>query len=131
MPSSAGSNRAQRRPGLALAAVALAALALALALAYASTLQWHPRASGTAALPETPAARFGASAPAATTSGTRRAPATAQPVAAPAGAEPERATGLWTLLTPWALAVDALALLGLALALASRRAAPGRRGARR
>ena len=124
MPSSAGSNSPERRSALALTAVALAALALALLLAYASTLRPHWRAAGSEPAQGGPVPRFGAQ-PTPAPAGSP--PATAQPAA---GA-PGQAATLWTLLTPWALAIDALALVGIAVVLALRRALPGRRGARR
>jgi len=127
MRSSAASNRPQGRPALPLAAVALTALALAALVAFASTLKLPQRASRPAAAVQAPAERFGRPAPA-TTAGAHRAAPTAPPVAAVSAAEPLQAPVLWTLLTPWALGVDALAVAGLVAVLALRGA---QRGARR
>lgn len=127
MRSSAASNRPPGRPALPLAVVALTALALAVLVAYASTLKLHLPAFAPAAGPqEGPAERFGR--PAQATAGARRVVPTAQPVASVTAAEPPKAPVLWTLLTPWALGIDALALAGLVAVLALRGAL---RGARR
>ena len=126
MRSSAASNRPQGRPALPLAAVALTALALAVLVAFASTLKLPQRASRPTAV-QAPAERFGRPAPA-TTAGAHRVVSTAQPVVAASAAEPRQAPVLWTLLTPWALGIDALALAGLVGVLALRGAL---RGARR
>jgi len=124
MRLSAGSSSPERRSALALAAVALAALTLSFLLTFVSTLPLRPRAS--AAAPPASAGRFGARPTAAA------APPvpTALPAVPSTGSAPPKAT-LWTLLTPWALAVDALALLGIAGIFGLRRAAARARGARR
>ena len=101
MPSSVGDvSNPRGRPALFLAAVALAALAVALVLAFAPV----------------PSQR----------SGTARSMEAQPPIAAPIGAPPpastsagtEKERGLWMLLAPWALRVDALAVLGAAVVLA-------------
>jgi hypothetical protein len=132
MRSSVGVIDAERRSALALAAVALAALALSLVLAFVSTRLHFPAARSSVARP---AADRHAVAPA---RGTQAAPRLRMPTVAPpvlAGSpvlpNDGRPASLWTLLAPWALGVDALALVGLAAALAVHRSARRRRrGAR-
>jgi hypothetical protein len=106
----------QLRSPLWLAAVALAALAVSLLLAFASVTAPRPDANGDGArrtTAETPIA----------------APA-AQPPAASTAADAEPPPPLWALLAPWAFAVDAIAVLGLAVVLIVRYNARRRRGAR-
>jgi len=122
MRSSAASNKPQGRPALPLAAVALTALALAVLVAFVSTLELPQRASGPATAVQAPAERFGRPA---TTAGAHRVAPTAQPVAVVSAAEPRQAPVLWTLLTPWALGIDALAVAGLVAVLALRGALRG------
>ncbi len=120
MLSSAGLHSPQLRSPLWLAAVALAALAVSLLLAFASATAPRPDANGDAArrtTAETPIAAPAAQPPAAST-------------AAGADAEHEQPPLLWTLLAPWAFAVDAIAVLGLAAVLIVRYNARRRRGAR-
>jgi hypothetical protein len=115
-----------------LAAIALTALAVSLLLAFASTTALRPDANGDAASRPTLEPRFAAP----------PAPLHALPTAAGADAEhgndaggaagnaPSRPPLLWALLAPWAFAVDAIALLGLAAVLFVRYNARRRRGAR-
>jgi hypothetical protein len=118
MLSSAGLNSPQLRSTLLLAAVALAALAVSLLLAFAVATAPRPDANG---------------------DGARHTIATAEtPIAAPAAQPPAVSTAagagqpplLWALLAPWAFAVDAVAVLGLAAVLILRYHARRRRGAR-
>ena len=134
MRSSAGVIDAERRSALGLAAVALAALALSLVLAFASTRLHRAAAPGDGALAPSADTRSGAPA-----QRTKAAPPIAMPTARAGGfarrGDAELATdvkpkSLWTLLAPWALGADALAVLGLAAVLAVRRSARRRRGAR-
>lgn len=117
MPSSAsGVIRQVHRSGLYLAAVALAALAISLVLALAPMPRWHSRPNSdravqnTANPPSDVQPRIAAPAP---------QPAPASTVAA------VDASSLWNVLVPWALAVDAFAVLGIVVVLALRH--PARR----
>ena len=108
MLSSAGLNSPQLRPTLLLAAIVLAALAVSLLLAFAAATV----PSTTAEIPIA-------------------APAAQSPAVSPAaGAEHDRSPLLWALIAPWAFAVDAIAVLGLAVILIVRYHARRRRGVR-
>lgn len=127
MLSSAGSVISpQRRPALWLAAIALAALAVSLVLAFAAAPPQRSGANGDDALRTT--AQSG--------SNPRVAPTPALPASTLARSDAnlpslaEKPPLLWTLLAPWAIAADVLAVLGLAAVLAVRHA-QRRRGARR
>ncbi len=122
MQSSAGSHSPPFRPRLLLAAVALAALAASLLLAFVSTRATRPHASRDGVRVTTAAAPIAV-------------PAT-PPAASivPRDAEnPHRAgaaPSLSALLLPWAFAVDAIAVAGLAAILIVRYKMRRRRGAR-
>jgi hypothetical protein len=125
MLSSAGLNSPQRRSALLLAAVPLAALAVSLLLAFASATAPRPDANGDGARRTTAERR----------SSTQARETTAEtPIAAPAAQPPpslvDQPPLLWALLAPWAFAVDAIAVLGLAAVLIVRYNARRRRGAR-
>jgi membrane protein implicated in regulation of membrane protease activity len=108
--------RREHRSALYLAAVALAALAISLVLALAPMPRWHSRPNSdravqnTANPPSEVQPRIAAPAP---------QPAPASTVAA------VDASSLWNVLVPWALAVDAFAVLGIVVVLALRH--PARR----
>jgi hypothetical protein len=131
MPSSAGSSSLERRSALALAGVPLAALVLSVLLAFASALPQRLRARGA----ETPLPTAGQTRAAPAQRTTVRTPSVAAAQPAPASTRPTGGAGepssLWTLLAPWALAADVLALLGLVAVFALRRAARRPRRARR
>ncbi len=122
MQSSAGSHSPPFRPRVLLAAVALAALAASLLLAFVSTTAARPHARRDGARVATAATPIAAPAtpPAASTF--------------PADAENPNGVGaapsLSALLTPWAFAVDAIAVAGLAAILIVRYKMRRRRGAR-
>jgi hypothetical protein len=111
MPSFAGLYSPQLRLRIALSAIVLAAIVGSLLLAYAavSIPQAMLRIQETASR----------SVPATIAQAPQSAVATA--AVAGAGTEHARTLQLWTLLTPWALAVDAIAILGFALAMRMRR----------
>ncbi|MGH7728601.1 MAG: hypothetical protein ACREM2_07420 [Vulcanimicrobiaceae bacterium] len=121
MPSSAGSNNPELRSSLWLIAVALAALAGALLLAFTFAFVTAPRPAGRS-LQARPAT---AQTPMTVAATQRSAPAASSGAAAGVERLP-----LWALLAPWAFAVDALAVLGLAAVLLVRYLARRRRGAR-
>jgi hypothetical protein len=104
MPLFAGPFNPQLRLRVALSAMALGALVLSLLLAFASVSISLP--SPRAHAPES----FVFVQP------------RAKPAAASSGiAERNQSTLLWAMLTPWALAVDAAAVLGLLAMTLSRR----------
>jgi hypothetical protein len=113
--SAGGVISPERRSALFLAVVALAALAVSLMLAFASTPAKLPGANGAGALRKIAESRSGA-----------EARSTNLPV--PSVDKPPL---LWRLLTPWALALDALAVLGMVAVLALRHGARRRRRAPR
>jgi hypothetical protein len=128
MQSSVGVIDAERRSAFGLAAVALAALALSLVLAFVSTLFHHTAARGDGA--RRPPAQTRAGAPARRTNAAPVAMPTVASTVSSGGVElaPDvKPASLWSLLTPWALAVDALAVLGMAVVLAVRHSARRRR----
>lgn len=131
MPSSAGSSSLERRSALALAGVPLAALVLSVLLAFASALPQRARAPGARTPAGTTVEMRGA--PAQRTAARTPSAPTAEPAAISAGpaGQPGKAASLSALLAPWALAVDGVALLGLAAVLALRYTARRPRGARR
>jgi hypothetical protein len=125
----------QRQSALFLAVVALVALAVSLMLAFASAPPQRTGANGDGAL-HTAERRSSARARGSTAGATIVAP-TAKPPAAStvAGARQppslvDQSPSLWTLLAPWALAVDALAVLGMAAVLTLRHGTRRRRRAR-
>jgi hypothetical protein len=128
MQSSAGLHNPRLRSRLLLAAVPLAALAASLMLAFVVASAPRPEANVDSGVP----ARIMTVEP-------RIAAPVAPPVAVspPAGADAEhgnvagRPPSMWALLAPGVFAVDALAVLGLALVLTVRYRARRRRGARR
>lgn len=101
----------QYRSALFLTVVALAALAASLILAFAFAPPERPGAHDEGALPKTTERR---SSP--------RAPGTTEPAARsrPLPSLVDKPPLLWTLLTPWALRVDAIAVLGMVAVLALR-----------
>jgi hypothetical protein len=107
---------------LALGALALAALAISLLLAFASV---------TAPLPKAPTAAPAAQPLAVSTAAGGGVMHENEVGRGAAGNGPSRPPLLWALLTPWALAVDALAVLGLAAVLIVRYTARRRSGARK
>jgi hypothetical protein len=104
MPSSAGSYSAQLRLRLSLTALAVAALAASLLLAFASITV--PRSIERAQQAVAKATIVPAS--------TRSVSA---PIAASATPERDNPASLWAILTPWVLTVDAVAILGLVVAV--------------
>jgi hypothetical protein len=130
MLSSAGLHNPELRSRLSLAAVALAALAISLLLAFASATAPRPHANGDGAR-RTTAERGSSGQARETTAKTPIAPPAAQRAASTAaGADVDRPPLLWALLAPWAFAVDAIAVLGLAAVLIVRSDVRRRRGAR-
>jgi hypothetical protein len=132
MPSSAGLNNPQLRSLLWLAALPLATLAASLLLAFAVTVvpRFHwIRIGAHRAAPQTPIAAPAARPfPASTAAGSNAGHGgDAGAAAANGSSEP---ASLWPLLTPWAITVDAVALLGLAAVLLVRNNSRRRRGAR-
>jgi hypothetical protein len=124
MPSSAGLNNPQLRSLLWLAAVPLVTLAASLLLAYAVTLVPHfhwIRIGVHRAAPQTTIAAPAARPFPVSTAGNDAGAASA------AASEP---ASLWALLAPWAIAVDAVALLGFAAVLMVRYSSRRGRGAR-
>ncbi len=125
MPSSAGLNSPELRSRLLLVVVALAALALSLLLAVASAMLQRPPVNGASGGATTVGGRsdanVGQSAPA------PAAASTAPPAVSAGGAA--AVPPLRTMLEPFAFAVDAIALLGLA-AVVVVYTAGRRRGAR-
>jgi membrane protein implicated in regulation of membrane protease activity len=118
-------NSPQLRSTLWLVAVALAALAVSLLLAFAAATAPRPDANGdgarrTTATAGTPIASHENNVGDAAGNGPSR----------PLPSLVDRPRPLWTLLAPWAFAVDAIAVLGLAAVLIVRYHARRRRGAR-
>ncbi len=131
MLSSAGLNSPQLRSSLLLAAVALAALAVSLLLAFASATAPRPDANGDGArrtTAEAPLLAPAAQPPAVSTAAGADAEHESDVGGVP-GNGPSRPR-LWALLAPWAFAVDAIAVLGLAAVFIVRYNARRGRGAR-
>ena len=131
MLSSAGLLSPELRSRLLLAAVALAALAVSLLLAFASATAPRPDANRDGARSSTAERRSSTQARETTAQTPIAAPAAQPPaVSTAAGADADRPPLLWALLAPFAFAVDAIAVLGLAAVLIVRYNARSRRGAR-
>jgi hypothetical protein len=131
MPSFASAATSPpRRAGLFLAAVALAALGAALLLAFVSALPHHRVVAGGEARPAVTEHRPGAAADA-TATAPIVTPTVPHETAVTSGSGARHTATLWNLLTPWALRVDALAVLGLAPVLVLMRKSGRRRSARR
>ncbi len=105
MPSSAGSYSSQLRLRLALTAIAIASVALSLVLAFASVYVPNSIAQAQQQLQQARATQQATIAPSDVTA--RGAPRTS---------EAQRRSVLWPLITPWALAIDAIAVVGFLVA---------------
>lgn len=103
MPSLAGLYNAQVKLRLALVSIALAAMAISLLLAFASASLPHRVLHASATVAEIPSV--------APPPVPRNFSSTGASSVTPERHQP--AAPLWNLLTPWALAIDAIAVLGL------------------
>ena len=103
MPSFAGLYSPLIRLRIALAGIAFAAIALSLLLAFASV---------SVRLPSTPVRRT-----AVTIAPTPALHSTASMIAPNNAIKENQSPQLWRLLVPWAFTVDAIALVGLVVAL--------------
>ena len=130
MQSSAGLHSPELRSRLFLAAVALAALAASLLLAFVSATAPRPNANRDGARSATVERRSSTQARQTTAETPIAVPAQPAAVSTAAGADTDQPPLLWALLAPWAFAVDAIAVVGLAAVLIVRHNARRRRGAR-